>query len=74
MAYLKTAEARTAKRGNTAFFGEPDALLPGHGIRVQILKKHCFSFLLKRLRRPLNKKGRGFMKTAPGLCSREFFC
>jgi hypothetical protein len=31
MAYLKTAEARTGYGGKTAFFGEPDALLPGQG-------------------------------------------
>jgi hypothetical protein len=34
MAYLKTAEARIGQKEKTAFFGEPDALLPGHGNRV----------------------------------------
>jgi hypothetical protein len=38
MAYLKTAEARIGQRGKTAFFGEPDALLPGHGIWEMIHK------------------------------------
>jgi hypothetical protein len=46
MANLKTAEVRIGFRGKTAFFGEPDALLPGHGIRVPFLKKYCFSFHL----------------------------
>ena len=36
MVYLKTAEARIGHRGKTAFFGEPDALLPGHGTCVPL--------------------------------------
>jgi len=43
MVYLKTAEARIEIRGKTAFFDEPDALLPGHGTHVHFLKKYCFS-------------------------------
>jgi len=48
MADLKTAEARIGQRGKTAFFGKPDALLPGQGTRVPFLKKYCFSFQLSR--------------------------
>src|SRR4030042_2889214 len=44
MAYLKKAEARIEYRGETAFFGEPDALLPGQGTRGPFLKIYCFSF------------------------------
>jgi len=51
MAKLKTAEARIGQRGKTAFFGEPDAFLPGQGICVPFLKKYCFSFQLNG-RRP----------------------
>jgi hypothetical protein len=32
MAGLKTAEASIEHRGFTAFFGEANALFPGHGI------------------------------------------
>jgi len=39
MAYLKTAEARIEYRGEIAFFGEPDALLPGHETRVPFLQQ-----------------------------------
>jgi hypothetical protein len=38
MAKLKTAEARIGQRGKTAFFGEPDAFLPGQGTRVPFLQ------------------------------------
>jgi hypothetical protein len=50
MAYLKTAEVRIAQRGKTAFFGKPDALLPGHGTRVPFLQIYCFSFQLNEKR------------------------
>jgi len=46
MAYLKTAEARIEYRGETAFFGEPDALLPGQGTSVPFFKKCGSSFQL----------------------------
>jgi len=44
MAYLKTAEVRIEHRGETAFFGKPDALLPGHGTSVPFLKNTVFLF------------------------------
>jgi len=38
MVWLKTAEARFVHRETTAFFGEANVLLPGHGITFPLEK------------------------------------
>lgn len=58
MAGEQSAEARIGYRGTAAFFGKPNALLPGQGTHVpprQALKEIGYSSLIPN-KKPLNPK------------------